>query len=101
MVSNIINVIRCLLAHLQKSSCYGIAFSCCLFARNIGERERERERESERESLHKMWYQNPCMAEEQTAQWPNEKARNDEQRSTVIHIKLEIKLGVNSGAPEG
>ena len=53
-------------------------------------------------------YQNPYIEEEQTTQWPKEKEQNDKQRSTNITHKSKdrvprtpLKLGVNSGAPEG
>ena len=51
--------------------------------------------------------QNPYI-EEQTTQWPREKVQNDKQRSTKHTHKTKdwvtrtpLKIGVNSGAPEG
>ena len=51
--------------------------------------------------------QNPYIKEEQTTQWPKEKAQKDKQRSTKHAHKTKdrvtrtpLKPGVNSGAPE-
>ena len=63
-------------------------------------------------SLRRVWrYQrgnhNPYI-EEQTTQWPKEKVQKDKQRFTKHTYKTKdrvtrtpLKLGVNSGAPEG
>ena len=52
--------------------------------------------------------QNPYIEEEQTTQWPKDKAQKDKQRSTNHTYKTKnlvtrtpLKTGVNSGAPEG
>ena len=52
--------------------------------------------------------QNPYIKEEQTTQWPKEKAQKDKQQSTKHTYKTKdratrtpLKPGVNSGAPEG
>jgi hypothetical protein len=52
--------------------------------------------------------QNPYIDEEQTTQWPKEKVQQDKQRSTKHTNKTKdkvtrtpLKIGVNSGAPEG
>jgi len=51
---------------------------------------------------------NSFIGEEQTTQWPKEKAQKDKQRSTKHTYKTKdrvtrtpLKPGVNSGAPEG
>ena len=64
-------------------------------------------------NLRRVWryqrgHQNPYIEEEQTTQWPKEKVQKDKQRSTK-HIyktkcrttRTQLKLGMNSGAPEG
>jgi len=52
--------------------------------------------------------QNPYVEEEQTTQWPTEKAQKSEQRFTKHTHKTKDRItrtpskrGVNSGAPEG
>jgi Na+-transporting methylmalonyl-CoA/oxaloacetate decarboxylase gamma subunit len=35
--------------------------------------------------------QNPYIEEEQTTQWPKEKVQRDKQRSTKIHIRLNME----------